>query len=336
MTNTESADLAELVARIKARRAQPAADTTTPRAAAGAAATGTATAALSEAEYQEWNTLLAERLGLYFPPSRLPFLQDRLWGRVRANGLPGLSHYHAFLASHPSEWEALADVITVNESRFFRQEGAFKALQEQILPELVRRRETAQAHGHGQRRLLLWSAGCSTGDEAYTLAMTVLETVPLPTIWELRVLGTDLSPRNVALAREGVYTAQRLESLPRPWLARYAAPLATKTGDAAAGRGQGQQGQRYRMGETVRALTSFRVHNLCDTAWPVAQQDLIVCQNVLIYFRRQEQLRVLSRLYDTLNPGGYLLVGATELPTEPLQPGLWPSRIGDALVYCKP
>lgn len=278
-------------------------------------------APLSDEEYQAWSALIAARLGLYFAPSRMRFLRDRLWRRVQHHDLVSLTHYRAFLAKHPEEWSTLADLLTVNESRFFRHERLYRALQEQILPDLARRREAA----HGSRRLSLWSAGCSTGDETYTLAMTVLESVPLPALWEVRIFGTDLSPRNIAVAREGVYPAWRLDTLPDEWTARYTVVVSAPEEDA----------PRYRIRDKVRALTTFQVQNLCADYWAIAPQDVIVCQNVLIYFRRQEQLRVLGRLYDTLRPGGYLLVGATELPMEPLRPGLWPTRIGDVLVYRK-
>lgn len=287
----------------------------------GPASADGADAPLSAAEHEAWSALIAGRLGLHFPPARSGFLRDRLWRRVRHHGLRGLGHYQAFLASNPQEWDALADLLTVNETRFCRDQGLYGVLRERIVPELARRRE----QGPGPRRMMLWSAGCSTGDEAYTLAMTALESVPLPMLWDLRVLGTDLSPRNIAQARAGVYPAARLAALPAEWLSRYTIAL----GRAAATEPEA----RYQVREKVRALTTFRVHNLCDDFWGVPAQDVIVCQNVLIYFRRQEQLRVLRRLYDTLQPGGYLLVGATELPLEPLRPGLKPRRMGDTLVY---
>lgn len=299
--------------------ALPAADNRIPPW--GVATAAGAAAQLSAAEHEAWSALIANRLGLHFPAARSRFLQERLWRRVRHHGLYGLGHYQAFLANNPQEWDALADLLTVNETRFCRDHGLYHVLREQILPELARRRE----QGPGPRRMMLWSAGCSTGDEAYTLAMTALESVPLPMLWDLRVLGTDLSPRNIAQARVGVYPAARLAALPPEWLSRYTVAVGHA---AAAGAGGG-----YQMREKVRALTTFRVHNLCDDFWGVPAQDAIVCQNVLIYFRRQEQLRVLRRLYDALQPGGYLLVGATELPLEPLRPGLKPRRMGDTLVY---
>ena len=205
----------------------------------------------------------------------------------------------------------LADAIVVSESRFFREAGAFAALRERILPELVRRREQTGR----PRELDIWSAGCSTGEEAYTLAMIALETVPLPSLWTLRVLGTDLSGRNIAQAREGVYDPRRLEALPPTWSHRYVTPA---PGD-----------ERVQVGAAVRKVVTFRQHNLCGDLWTIEPQDVIVCQNVLIYFRREDQLRVLNRLYDTLRPGGYLLVGATELPIVPIRRGS--PRCGSAM-----
>ena len=275
------------------------------------------TVGLAAAEGAEWALVIAERLGLHFAPERLQSLADRLWVRVRALGLGSPVAYRAYLLSHPGEWEALADAIVVNESRFFREASLFQALGEHILPQLVRRRDASG----GRRELALWSAGCSTGEEAYTLAMTVLESVPLPTLWDVQVLGTDLSGQNLARAREGVYEPRRLEGLPQPWFDRHVQPCG---------------GGRVRVRQAARALTTFRAHNLCGDIWTVASQDVIACLNVIIYFRREDQLRVLNRLYDTLRPGGYLLVGATELPTAPIRPGVTPLRVGNALAYHRP
>lgn len=271
-------------------------------------------AAFDAAEGAEWSLLIADRLGLYFAPERLQFLANRLWKRVHDLGLGSPALYRAYLLSHPAEWDILADAIVVNESRFFREESLFRALGDHILPQLVRRREQIG----GRRELAVWSAGCSTGEEAYTLAMTALESLPLPTLWDLQILGTDLSGRNLDRAREGVYEPRRLEGLPRPWFDRYIEACG---------------GGRVRVRQPVRAITSFRRHNLCDDIWTIGPHDVIVCLNVIIYFRREDQLRVLNRLYDTLRPGGYLLVGATELPTVPIRPGVTPLRVGDALAY---
>lgn len=274
---------------------------------------------LDAAESKDWAALIAGQLGLYFPPDRQQFLAGRLWSRVRALGLTSPALYRAYLLSHTQEWEMLADALVVTESRFFREEASFRALRELIIPELVRRRETT---GTLRRELALWSAGCSTGEEAYTLAMIALETLPLPTIWELHILGSDLSGRNIAHAREGNYDARRLADLPAIWRGRY-------VGEAGAG-------EQVRIGAALRRVTSFRQHNLCGEDWPIGSQDVIVCQNVIFYFRREDQLRVLNRLYDTLRPGGYLLVGATELPTVPIRPGVTTVRVGDTLAYHRP
>lgn len=274
---------------------------------------------LGATEGDGWAALIVERLGLAFPPSRRDFLAERLWARTRTLGLANPALYREYLLRQPDEWAALADLLVVTESRFLREELAFRALREQIIPELARRRETT---GAPRRELTLWSAGCSTGEEAYTLAMIALETLPLPAIWEIRVLGTDLSGRNVAQARAGSYDPRRLANLPDDWRRRH---VTERAGEREA-----------RMGAAVRGVTTFRQHNLCGDDWPIGAQDVIVCQNVIIYFRREDQIRVLNRLYDTLRPGGYLLVGATELPTAPLRPGLTPVRVGETLAYHRP
>ena len=273
---------------------------------------------LAAPEVAEWSATIAGELGLFFPPGRQRFLEERLWSRTVALGLTSVALYRAYLASHAGEWAELAEALVVTESRFFREAGTFHALQGSILPECVERRD----RDGSRREIAIWSAGCSTGEEAYTLAMLALETVPLPTIWDLRVLGSDLSAQNIAHAREGRYEPRRLDDLPVAWRARYIE-------DDPAGR-------LVVIGAALRLLTTFRQHNLCGDDWPIVAQDVICCQNVLFYFRREEQLRVLNRLYDTLRPGGALLIGATELPLVPIRAGVTPARIGDALAYRRP
>lgn len=273
---------------------------------------------LAVAQAEDWATTIAAELGLFFPPSRHRFLEERLWSRTLAVGLSSIERYRAHLTTHHAEWAELAEALVVTESRFFREEGTFRALCDVLLPESVERRD----RDGSRREIAFWSAGCSTGEEAYTLAILALETVPMPTIWDLRVLGSDLSARNIAHAREGYYDPRRLESLPVTWRERYIVE------DAA--------GRVAQIGAPLRLLTTFRQHNLCGADWPIGAQDVICCQNVLFYFRREEQLRVLNRLYDTLRPGGALLIGATELPLVPIRAGVTPARIGDALAYRRP
>jgi len=298
---------------------------TTERAGRGAArgAHDSAPRTSGPDEGTAWAALVASRWGLYFPPERQAALHDRLGVRVRTLALRDLAAYREYLDRHPGEWQHLADALIVAESRFYREADSARALSEQILPELLGHREVG---GSGRRELALWSAGCSTGEEAYTLAMIALEAVPLAANWELRILGSDLSATNIASAREGSYDARRLAELPPGWRARYTAPL-PPSGDGAT---------RVRVLPALRLPTTFRQHNLCGAVWPIGTQDVIVCQNVLFYFRREEQLRVLNRLYDTLRPGGTLIVGATELPTRPLRLGIAPRRLGDTFIYERP
>lgn len=270
-----------------------------------------------------WSELVAARWGLYFPPERQATLRDRLGSRARALKLRDLAAYREYLDRHPEEWQRLADALIVAESRFYREADTARALAEEILPELLGHHEVG---GSGRRELALWSAGCSTGEEAYTLAMIALEAVPLATTWDLRILGSDLSASNVASARAGIYDARRLIELPAGWQERYTTPLPPTSAGMT----------RVQVRPELRLPTTFRQHNLCGTVWPIGAQDVIVCQNVLFYFRRAEQLRVLNRLYDTLRPGGTLIVGATELPTSPLRPGIAPRRLGDTFVYERP
>jgi len=180
-----------------------------------------------------WAEVVAARWGLHFPPARHATLLDRLGQRLRTLGLGDLTAYRGYLARHPQEWQRLADALIVAESRFYREADTARALAEQILPELLGHREVG---GSGRRELALWSAGCSTGEEAYTLAMIALEAVPLAANWELRILGSDLGTSTIASARGDLRRAPPGESPRRMAGALHrAAAAARRRGDARIG-----------------------------------------------------------------------------------------------------
>lgn len=229
---------------------------------------------------------VAERLRAFAgldPPAWL--LDARLAERARSLGLDEEAYLE--LAAGESdqaarEEDALADLLRVGETRFFRHQAQIRALRDRVLPERARI-ATAEA-----RPLAVWSAGCATGEEPYTLALLLLELAP-PSGFE--VLGTDLSEEALAVARRGLYAPDRLASIPTELRAR--------------GFVEGQI--RPELAERVR----FSRHNLQSGRAP-GRFDLILCRNVLIYFDAEGRERVIARLWEALLPGGYLFVGYAE------------------------
>lgn len=268
-----------------------------------------------------WAERVQVALGLHYPPARWGQLERALNARMRLFGLGSLDAYRELVLARPVEWRGLADELTVNETSFFRRPETFGALSERILPEIVARRRRA-----GDLRMRLWSAGCSSGEEAYSLAIAAEEAIQRSPLWKLDVLGTDLSQAAIRAAQLGIYRASRLNEVSVERLERHfqAAP-----GDEAE-----TTGLRLRVKPVLRSYVRFRVHNLTSrTQWPSGEYDVILCQNVLMYLCPDQRAMALQRLFRSLATPGYLIVGPADLPAEPLFGGARPFNCGGALVY---
>jgi chemotaxis protein methyltransferase CheR len=214
-------------------------------------------------------------------------IRRRIVRRMRTSGARHVDDYLRRLASD-DELDALLANLSIHVSQFFRNPDTFRALAEQILPDLCR-----QLRAAGRRELRLWSVGCAGGEEAYSLALLVEELAP--TGLETSILGTDISAPVLAAARNACFEPARLAEVP---------PVMRVRHFTAAGSG-------YRLNEPVRDRVRFALHNvLTDAVYPAA--DLIVCRNVLIYFTRDEQARVLRRFAEVLPEGGVLVLGRAE------------------------
>lgn len=252
-------------------------------------------AALEAAEFEAWATLLRERTGMRLAPERRTFLGAALATRMAERGYTDRAAYYALVRDAGTagqlEWSALVDRLTVQETRFYRDAASLGWLRASGLPALL-----AELPAGGA--LQAWSAGCATGEEAYTLAMLLAEALS-PEDGYYGVTGSDLSLQALAAARRGEYPARRLQPLPAAWRERYFEPLPDG---------------RYRVGEALRRRTCFVQGNLLEpgsSALPA--MHLIVCQNVLIYFDRARRERLLAGLVGQLRPGGLLVLGAGEV-----------------------
>lgn len=244
-------------------------------------------------EFRLLRDLINEYCGLDFNDSSTYFFERRLAERVAELELSGFDEYYKYLRFSLRGTDELAravDLLTTKETYFFRQEYQLRAFQKELVPRLVR----ANANS---RRMTVWSAGCSTGEEAYTIAMLILESGAMYN-WDIRVVGSDLSRNNVATARQGVYRSASFRTTPDEYLSRYF--VATRGG--------------YRVSDSVKRLCHFGQLNLIDgsAASNVGRADVIFCRNVLIYFDETHKKKVIENLYHRLVPGGYLLLGHSE------------------------
>lgn len=247
---------------------------------------------LSDEHFAALRTLLARVAGLVFEPSRREALGACIAERLRATGAADVPAY-LLLLDQAEERQRLLDEVTIQETHFFRNPPQVRALREHVLPELVK----AAA---GSRRLRVWSAGCSTGEEPYTTAMMLRELLPASRGWDVKIVATDLSQRALAAARTASYGARAVQMAAPGDLARFFLP-------PAAG--------RYEVRPEVRELVEFRHHNLVTEPPPFAageRIDLVLCRNVTIYFARDTTRALMTRLHATLRDGGYLFLGHAE------------------------
>lgn len=248
---------------------------------------------ISEEEIGALQSLIQGHCGVVYGLDSGFLFERRLGPRLAALGLTSFSAYVDLLrrsGEGPQELALAVEAITTHETYFFREQFQLDAFREEVLPELARSRA-------GSLRLTLWSAGCSTGEEAYTLAILLLES-GLFRGWTLRVIGTDLSRKVLSVARHGVYGPSSFRTTAPELRDRYFEPV----------------GESARVCDQVRALVSFRPLNLIDTASVAASGpvDVIFCRNVLMYLAQESRISIAEAFHEALLPGGYLFLGHSE------------------------
>jgi chemotaxis protein methyltransferase CheR len=244
-------------------------------------------------EFRLLRDLIGARLGISLPHDGALQLTRRLRERLAVLNLTSFAEYHQYLRFHALaqvEWDEAVELLTTNETYFFRQEFQLRAFRDEVLPLL------AEANS-ARRALSVWSAGCSTGEEAYTIAMLISDS-GLFAGWDVRVFGSDISKRCVAAARRGVYgpssfRAMKLHEKNRHFVERV---------DGAA------------VSEKIRSMCHFGQMNLLDEERSriFGRVDAIFCRNVLIYLDTHARRRVIDNFHDRLVPGGVLLLGHSE------------------------
>ncbi len=248
---------------------------------------------LTAEEYRALRDVIHGHCGLSFDDDLAYLLKSRLGPRVEALGLPDFAAYCRFLRSDPigrAELEDAVDALATTETYLFREPRQLRAFADELLPALARQNAR-------RRTLRVWSAGCSTGEEAYTVAALILRS-GLFDGWDVAVFGTDIVRRVVAVARAGVYGERAFRTPEADEIRSWFTP----------------EGERWRAGESLRRIVSFGHLNLVDDrdAALVAPVDAIFCRNVLIYFDQGARRRALEIFQAKLREGGYLLLGHAE------------------------
>jgi chemotaxis protein methyltransferase CheR len=245
---------------------------------------------ISDVEFASLRDLIRERFGIYYDDQKRFLLLSRLQTRLAKRGFETYGAYVAYLRTHPrreEEWTDLASVLSNNETYFFRERAQLKALAAGIVEEFLTR----------STRVRLWSAACSSGEEAYSLAMTLLESGKLLDS-QLSIRATDISTRVLELAERGFYRALSFRATEPAMIQKWFQP----------------QGDGFVINDRVKRLVGFGRLNLLDGARVAAEGpfDAIFCRNVLIYFDKPTQKRVVESFAKALRPGGYLFLGHAE------------------------
>lgn len=253
---------------------------------------------ITEAQFNEISNLVKGLCGINLHEGKKELVRARLSKRLRALQLTGFREYLIFLREDleagGNELTALLDAVSTNLTSFFRENAHFQYLASVVLPDLAATRRA------GERKLRIWSAGCSSGEEPYSIALTLCEQLPDWEQWDLGILATDLSTRVLQIARQGEYEAQRLATVPAGMLNTYFARLPDTTE------------KRYQVRAAVRRLVHFARLNLM-APWPMSGPfDIIFCRNVMIYFDKPTQGALVRRFAELLAPGGTLFIGHSE------------------------
>ncbi|MFL9814186.1 protein-glutamate O-methyltransferase CheR [Stutzerimonas sp. VN223-3] len=250
---------------------------------------------MSSAEFHDWQALLEERSGMVVSEQRRSFLQANLSTRMREVGVADYTSYYRHVTAGPRgavEWSTLMDRLTVQETRFFRHPPSFA-----LLSAYMQRRRQLRDDALPWS---LWSVGCSSGEETYSLAICAAEALSYNG-GDARygVIGTDISLSALGKSREGIYSQRRLEQVEPELQRRYFQPLPD---------------DRFQVIPSLAARVCFARLNVLELAGaPMSDMDVIFCQNLLIYFRRWRRREILSRLVERLAPGGLLVIGAGEV-----------------------
>lgn len=250
------------------------------------------TAVLGDSEFDFIRLVIEQNAGIILGPNKRQLVQGRLVRRLRELGLPSYEAYCEHIReSGPEELVGLINALTTNVTSFFREKHHFDALTSYMLPEAMKRNATS-------RRLRIWSAGCSSGEEPYSIAISALQSVPAALRWDLKILATDIDSEMIAFARRGYYPEDRVASLVDTQLR--------------AGFLRRDDVSEVRVKPEIASCVRFAPLNLLHD-WPMKGPfDVIFCRNVMIYFDQVTRERLVQRFADYLAPEGYLCLGHSE------------------------
>jgi len=245
---------------------------------------------LSGHELSEIRMLIEERTGICFDESRERFFSTRVREHLRSKGMERGTDLLRAMRKSNLEYEALLERLLTQETSFFRYPGVYETFEKRVLPELHTKK-----FWKNPRMLRIWSAGCSTGEEPYSIAITIADSLSFAESWSVEILATDVGRHALKHAERAIYTGRSIGSVSEKQLAAHFVEV----------------GGGYQVRPRLRKMVSFTQMNLASAVY-VGRMDMIFCMNVLIYFSEERRHALVQRFYDTLEPGGYLFLGHSE------------------------
>jgi chemotaxis protein methyltransferase CheR len=270
-------------------------------------------APLNDADFTKLSNFIYVNYGIKLPISKKIMLQSRLASRLKINGMKSYAEYTKYVLSgdaNESEIVNMIDLVSTNKTDFYREAAHFDFMKEVVLPNFI--------VGDSRQPFKVWSSASSSGEEAYTIAMVISEFIENNRKIDFEILGTDISARILEKAKLGIYPIDRVDVIPISQKKKYLL------------RSKDQENQMVRIVPNLRAKARFQRLNLMDSSYNVPKDfDIIFCRNVLIYFDRETQEKVINKLCMHLKPGGYFFLGHSEsisgidVPLKPLKPTMF-------------
>lgn len=261
---------------------------------------GIGVVSMSDNEFNLFSTLIYNRLGIKMPYTKKLMLISRLTKRLKILGIKSYKEYYDFLLTDKGkseEFNKMIDAVTTNKTDFFREPDHFDILVKKVLPDLE------EMENFTERKMVnIWSAGCSTGEEAYTITMVLTDYFAgKKNNGKFNILATDISPKVLQAGYDAIYTESMIQPIPVPMRQKYLM------------RGTDDKKGLFRIIPSLREKVTFKQLNLMDSSFNVStQMDIIFCRNVIIYFDKETQKELFKKFYKHLVPGGYLFIGSSE------------------------
>ncbi len=243
---------------------------------------------LSDSEFKQFRDIIYDESGIHFSDSNRTILESRIKERLRKTTIESIGEYYSLIKRDKDELKTLLDTVTTNLTRFFRNTLHFQSLENVVIPDIVQHKKKT-----GRTSFRVWSAGCSTGEEPYSIAMVLKDKVPPGITCE--VIASDLSLKSLMTAKEGFYPENKVSGVPEKYLKRFFEA----------------KNEGYQVIDEVKKMVKFDYHNLKFDSGQ-RNLDIIFCRNVIIYFDETAQKSVIEKFYESLNNHSYLFIGHSE------------------------